>query len=58
MTRASRTVDRRTTLTAAADDLRTLQAGADRRDVSLNTVLREAVEEKVPRHVEAFELVP
>jgi hypothetical protein len=36
----------RTTVTAAADDLRTLQGEADRRGVSLNTILREAVEEK------------
>lgn len=37
---------RRTTVTAAPDVLRTLEAEADRRGVSLATVLREAVEEK------------
>jgi hypothetical protein len=36
----------RTTVTAAADDLRPLQAEADRRAVPLNTILREAVEDK------------
>lgn len=39
-------MNQRTTVTASADDLRTLQAEADRRSVSLNTVLREAVEDK------------
>jgi len=36
----------RTTVTASTDALRTLQAEAERRGVSLATVLREAVEEK------------
>lgn len=36
----------RTTVTAPAEALRTLQAEADRRSVSLASVLREAVEEK------------
>lgn len=39
-------MDKRTTVTAAADVLRTLQTEADRRGVSLAAVLREAVEEK------------
>jgi len=39
-------VHRRTTVTAPADVLRTLEAEADRRGVSLATLLREAVEEK------------
>ena len=37
---------RRTTVTATEDSLQTLEAEARRRDVSLSTVLREAVEEK------------
>jgi hypothetical protein len=37
---------KRTTVTADADALQTLQAEAERRGVSLATVLREAVEEK------------
>lgn len=37
---------RRTTVTATDESLRTLEAEARRRDVSLATVLREAVEEK------------
>ena len=37
---------KRTTVTAAPDVLRTLQMEADRRGVSLATLLREAVEEK------------
>ena len=37
---------RRTTVTAPDEALRTLEAEARRRDVSLTTVLREAVEEK------------
>jgi hypothetical protein len=36
----------RTTVTAPTEALRTLQAEADRRGVSLATLLREAVEEK------------
>jgi hypothetical protein len=36
----------RTTVAATPDDLRTLQGEADRRGVSLNTILREAIEEK------------
>lgn len=36
----------RTTVTAAAEDLQTLQAEASRRGVSLNVILREAVQEK------------
>ncbi len=36
----------RTTVTATTDDIRTLQAEADRRGVSLNAILREAVEDK------------
>jgi hypothetical protein len=36
----------RTTVTADVESLRTLQAEADRRNVSLASVLREAVEEK------------
>jgi hypothetical protein len=36
----------RTTVAATPEALRTLQAEADRRNVSLATVLREAVEEK------------
>lgn len=36
----------RTTVMASAESLRTLQAEAERRSVSLATVLREAVEEK------------
>jgi hypothetical protein len=36
----------RTTVTAPTDALRTLQAEAERRGVSLAAVLREAVEEK------------
>jgi len=39
-------VHRRTTVTAPADVLRTLETEADRRGVSLATLLREAVEEK------------
>ena len=48
MVLASRTVMRirRTTVTAADDALRTIQAEAERRGVSTATVLREAVEEK------------
>jgi hypothetical protein len=37
---------RRTTVSAAQDDLRTLEAEAERRQVPLATILREAVEEK------------
>lgn len=37
---------RRTTVMAPANDLRTLEAEAERRGVSLATVLREALEEK------------
>jgi hypothetical protein len=37
---------RRTTVSAPEDVLRTIQAEADRRGVSLSAVLREAVEEK------------
>jgi hypothetical protein len=37
---------RRTTVTASDASLRTLEAEARRRDVSLATLLREAVEEK------------
>jgi hypothetical protein len=37
---------RRTTVTAPESVLRTLEAEAERRHVSLTTVLREAVEEK------------
>lgn len=37
---------RRTTITATDESLRTLEAEARRREVSLATVLREAVEEK------------
>jgi hypothetical protein len=43
---ASCIMNQRTTVTAAAEDLGTLRAEADRRGVSLNTILREAVEEK------------
>lgn len=39
-------MNQRTTVTAAQDDLRTLQTEAERRGVSLSAVLREAVEEK------------
>jgi hypothetical protein len=37
---------RRTTVTASADQLATLEAEADRRGVSLSKVLEEAVEDK------------
>lgn len=37
---------RRTTVTATEESLQTLEAEARRRDVSLSTVLREAVEDK------------
>jgi hypothetical protein len=37
---------RRTTVTAEAADLRTLEAEAERRRVSLAAILREAVEDK------------
>ena len=37
---------RRTTVAARAEALDTLQAEADRREVSLSTVLAEAIEEK------------
>lgn len=40
---------RRTTVAAAASTLRTLEAEADRRGVSLAAVIREAVEEKAQR---------
>jgi len=40
---------RRTTVTADPADLRTLEAEAERRRVSLATLLREAVEEKARR---------
>lgn len=39
-------MNKRTTVTAASDVLRTLQMEADRRGVSFAAVLREAVEEK------------
>jgi hypothetical protein len=37
---------RRTTVTASEDSLQTLEAEARRRDVSLATLMREAVDEK------------
>lgn len=40
---------RRTTVAAPASALRTLEAEADRRGVSLAAVVREAVEEKAQR---------
>ena len=43
---ASYIMNQRTTVTAAPDDLRTLQAEAERRGVSLSAILREAVEDK------------
>lgn len=43
---ASRIVNQRTTVSATTDDLRTLQAEADRRGLSLSAILREAVEDK------------
>lgn len=42
----SSSIMKRTTVTAEPDVIRTLQIEADRRGVSLATVLREAVEEK------------
>lgn len=39
-------MNHRTTVTATAQDLQTLQAEASRRGVSLNVILREAVEDK------------